>query len=34
VLASSNSAWAVPGAPGLRVEVASGTSRLVVPIAP
>ena len=34
VLASSNGAWAVPDAPGLRVEVASGTSRLVVPIAP
>ena len=34
VLASSNSAWAVPDTPGLRVEVASGSSRLVLPVAP
>ena len=31
VLASSNSAWAIPDTPGLRVEVASG--RLVLPVA-
>jgi predicted acyl esterase len=34
VLESSNSAWAVPDAPGLRVTVASGSSRLVLPVAP
>jgi predicted acyl esterase len=34
VLAGSNTAWAVPEEPGLRVEVASQTSRLVVPVAP
>ena len=34
VLASSNSAWAVPDAPGLRVEVASGRSQLTLPVAP
>ena len=34
VLASSNSAWAVPDAPGLDVEVASGRSQLTLPVAP
>jgi X-Pro dipeptidyl-peptidase len=34
VLASSNSAWAIPDSPGLTVEVASRTSRLVLPVAP
>jgi X-Pro dipeptidyl-peptidase len=34
VLASSNSAWAVPDEPGPRVEVASQTSRLILPVAP
>ncbi len=34
VLESSNSAWAVPDAPGLSLEVASRSSRLVLPVAP
>jgi X-Pro dipeptidyl-peptidase len=34
VLQSSNSAWAVPDAPGLSVEVASATSQLTLPVAP
>ena len=34
VLQSSNSAWAIPDTPGLAVEVASGSSRLVLPVAP
>jgi X-Pro dipeptidyl-peptidase len=34
VLASSNSAWAVPEEPGLQVEVTSRTSRLTLPVAP
>ena len=34
VLQSSNTAWAIPDAPGLAVEVASGGSRLVLPVAP
>jgi X-Pro dipeptidyl-peptidase len=33
-LASSNTAWAIPDTPGLAVEVTSGRSRLVLPIAP
>ena len=31
---SSNTAWALPGEPGLRVEVASGRSVLTLPVAP
>ena len=34
VIESSNSAWAVPDTPGLSVEVASRSSRLVLPVAP
>ena len=34
VIESSNTAWAVPDAPGFSVEVASGRSRLVLPVAP
>lgn len=34
VIESSNTAWAVPDTPGLRVDVASRSSRLVLPIAP
>jgi len=34
VIESSNSAWAVPDTPGLTVEVASRSSRLVLPVAP
>ena len=34
VLESSNSAWAVPDAPGVSLEVASRSSRLVLPVAP
>jgi len=33
-LASSNTAWAIPDTPGLAVEVTSGRSQLVLPIAP
>ncbi len=32
VMQSSNSAWAVPDTPGLSVQVASGRSRLVLPV--
>ena len=34
VLASSNSVWGIPDAPGMSVEVASRASRLVLPVAP
>jgi X-Pro dipeptidyl-peptidase len=34
VIESSNSAWAVPDTPGMSVEVASRSSRLVLPVAP
>ncbi len=34
VIASSNAAWAIPDTPGLSVEVASRSSRLVLPVAP
>ena len=34
VIASSNSAWAVPDTPGLSVEVDSRRSQLVLPVAP
>jgi predicted acyl esterase len=34
VIESSNTAWAVPDTPGLSVDVASRSSRLVLPIAP
>jgi len=34
VMESSNSAWALPGEPGLRVEVASRRSVLTLPVAP
>jgi X-Pro dipeptidyl-peptidase len=34
VIESSNSAWAVPDTPGLSVDVASRSSRLVLPVAP
>ena len=34
VLASSNSAWAVPDSPGLSVRLESRRSRLVLPVAP
>ena len=34
VIESSNSAWAVSDTPGLSVDVASRSSRLVLPVAP
>jgi predicted acyl esterase len=34
VIASSNTAWAVPDAPGLSVQVDSRRSQLVLPVAP
>jgi predicted acyl esterase len=33
VIESSNTAWAVPQAPGLTVQVESGRSRLILPVA-